>query len=102
MRSAIFAVVATSLAITGCQKEVLKTEVPPAAVTVAAPIQREVLDYDEYTGQLKAIEEVEVRAQVKGYLVDTAFKDGDEVKKGQLLFQIDPAPFKAQLEAAKG
>jgi RND family efflux transporter MFP subunit len=92
-----------SLAILGCQKETAKAAAPPPpAVTVAAPVVREVLDYDDYTGRLAAIEEVEVRARVKGYLESIGFKDGDDVKKGQVLFQIDPRPFDAQVKAAEG
>jgi membrane fusion protein, multidrug efflux system len=75
---------------------------PPPVVTVARPVEREVVDYDEYTGQLKAVAEVDVQAKVRGYLVAIGFKDGDQVKKGQMLFQIDPRPFEAQLQAAEG
>jgi membrane fusion protein, multidrug efflux system len=102
MRSRKFVAVPIFLAILGCQKEAPKAAPPPPAVTVATPIQREVLDYDEYTGQLKAIAEVEVRAQVKGYLTKVGFNDGDEVRKDQLLFQIDPDPFDAQVKIAEG
>src|SRR6185503_6217649 len=80
------------LAPSGCNKETAKATPAPPAVTVSSPIVREVLDYDEYTGRLTAVEEVEVRARVKGYLNSVGFKDGDDVKKDQLLFQIDPRP----------
>src|SRR5687768_14773162 len=90
------------LATSGCDKAVAKSAPPPPAVTVAAPVVREVLDYDEYTGKLMAVEEVEVRARVKGYLDSVGFKDGDEVKKGHTLFQIDPRPFDAQVKVAEG
>jgi RND family efflux transporter MFP subunit len=86
----------------GCKKAVAKTAPPPPTVTVAMPIEREVLDYDEYTGKLVEVEKVEVRAQVRGYLQSIGFKDGDEVTKGQMLFQIDPKTFEAQLQSAKG
>jgi RND family efflux transporter MFP subunit len=75
---------------------------PPPAVTVATPVTREVTDFNEYTGKLMAADEVEIRAKVRGYLESIGFKDGDEVKKGQLLFQIDPRPFDAAVEAAEG
>lgn len=97
------------LGLWGCNREAPKAAAPPPAVTVAKPIAREVVDYNEYTGRLKAAEEVEVRARVKGYLESIGFKDGDEVTKDgdvvtkpHLLFQIDPKPFKATLDAAKG
>ena len=90
------------LAIPGCDKEAQKAAPPPPNVTVSMPIEREVLDFDEYTGKLMAIEEVEVPARVKGYLNSVGFKDGDEVKKDQVLFQIDPRPFDAQVKIAEG
>jgi RND family efflux transporter MFP subunit len=90
------------LAIPGCNKQAQKAAPAPPAVTVSPPIVREVLDYDDYTGRLQAMEEVEVRARVKGYLDTIGFKDGDEIKKGQVLFQIDPRPFDAQVKAAEG
>jgi RND family efflux transporter MFP subunit len=71
-------------------------------VTVAQPVLREVVDVDEYTGRLAAVDDVEVRAKVRGYLDNIAFKDGDEVQKGQVLFQIDPRPFDVTLKAAEG
>jgi RND family efflux transporter MFP subunit len=86
----------------GCQKPAAKAPPPPPTVTVSVPITREVLDFDDYTGRMAAVEEVEVRARVKGYLTAIGFQDGDEVKKNQLLFQIDPRPFDAQLKAAQG
>jgi RND family efflux transporter MFP subunit len=75
---------------------------PPPAVSVASPLEREVTDYDEYTGRLAAVEEVEVRARVRGYLVKVNFTEGAEVKQGDVLFEIDPRPFQAELDAAKG
>lgn len=75
---------------------------PPPAVTISQPIEREILDYDEYTGRTAAVKEVEVRARVSGYLVKVNFKEGAEVAKGDLLFQIDPRPFQAALGVANG
>ena len=89
--------------LTGCNKATAKVATPaPPTVTVSKPVVREVLDYDQYTGRLAAIDEVEVRARVKGYLDSINFKDGDDVKKGQLLFQIDPRPFDATVKTAEG
>ncbi len=70
---------------------------PPPAVTVAQPIGKEVIEWDEYTGRLEATETVEVRARVDGYLDKVLFKDGARVKKGDRLFVIDPRPYQAQL-----
>ena len=61
---------------------------PPPAVSVAPPLEREVLDYEEYTGHIAAVEEVEVRSRVRGYLVKVNFVEGTEVKQGDVLFEI--------------
>ncbi len=75
---------------------------PPPVVMVSQPVEREVRDYYEYTGRTAAVEAVEVRARVSGYLVKINFQEGSVVKKGDLLFQIDPRPFQAVLDQAKG
>jgi RND family efflux transporter MFP subunit len=75
---------------------------PPLVVTISQPIERQVVDHDEYTGRTTAVEEVEIRARVSGYLVKVNFTEGAEVSKGELLFQIDSRPFQATLDAAKG
>lgn len=74
---------------------------PPAAVTVAKPIKRTVFDYDEYVGRFTAINSVEVRARVSGYLDKVHFKDGQLVKQGDLLFTIDKRPFQNTLDQAR-
>jgi RND family efflux transporter MFP subunit len=82
---------------------------PPAPpVTVSSPLKREVVEWDEYTGQFSPVEYVELRARVSGYLTEIHFQDGQTVNKGDLLFVIDPRPYeielanaKAQLEQAK-
>lgn len=66
---------------------------PPTPVTVAAPIKRQVIDYDEYVGRFIAVYSVEVRARVSGYLDAVHFKDGQLVKEGDLLFTIDRRSF---------
>jgi len=75
---------------------------PPPEVTVSKPVRREVTDYFEFPGQTAAVEEVAVRARVAGYLVKIAFEDGQEVKQGDLLFEIDPRPYQAELDRATG
>jgi RND family efflux transporter MFP subunit len=75
---------------------------PPPEVSVASPIEREVIDYDDYTGRIAAVEEVEVRARVRGYLIKINFTEGTMVNQGDLLFEIDPRPFQTELDAAKG
>ena len=74
---------------------------PPPAVSVAKPIKRTVTDYDEYVGRFTAINSVEVRARVSGYLDGVHFKDGQIVKQGDLLFTIDKRPFQNTLDQAR-
>jgi len=74
---------------------------PPPAVTVAAPLLREVADWDDYVGRFEAIESVEVKPRVSGYLQSVHFRDGDFVRAGQLLFTIDQRPAQAQVEQAR-
>jgi RND family efflux transporter MFP subunit len=73
----------------------------PPAVTVAHPLRHEVVEWDDYTGQFAAVEYVELRARVSGYLTEIHFEDGQMVKKGDLLFVIDPRPFQAALNMAE-
>ncbi|MCJ2095515.1 efflux RND transporter periplasmic adaptor subunit [Methylobacterium sp. J-072] len=74
---------------------------PPPKVTVAKPVVREIVEQDQYTGRFDAIDYVEVRARVTGYLEKINFTDGQTVKKGDLLFVIDRRPYKAALEQAQ-
>jgi RND family efflux transporter MFP subunit len=74
---------------------------PPPAVTVANPSRRAVTDQDEYVGRFVAIDSVEIRAKVSGYLDRVDFTDGQTVKQGDLLFTIDKRPFQTVLDQAK-
>lgn len=74
---------------------------PPPAVTVAEPTKRKIIDYDEYAGRFVAIDSVEVRARVSGYLEKVFFTDGQLVKQGDLLFSIDKRPFQNTLDQAR-
>ena len=71
------------------------------SVTVAQPLQRKIVEYDEFTGQFAPVEFVEVRSRVSGYLQAIQFKEGQIIKKGDLLVVIDPRPFEAALASAK-
>jgi len=71
---------------------------PPPTVTVAKPAQRTVVDYDEYVGRFVAVDSVEIRSRLSGYLSAIHFTDGQMVKKGDLLFTIDRRPFEIALE----
>lgn len=72
----------------------------PPVVMVAAPIKKTVTDYHDYTGRTDAPESVDVRTRVSGYLMKIAFDAGREVKKDQLLFEIDARPYQAVLDRA--
>lgn len=74
---------------------------PPPQVTVASPVTKQVTDTDEYVGRFVAIDEVNVRARVSGYLDKIHFTDGQLVKEGDLLFTIDQRPFKIALDQAQ-
>jgi RND family efflux transporter MFP subunit len=71
-------------------------------VTVAKPIQKQIVDRSEFTGRMAAVDNVDVRPRVSGYIDSVAFKEGDLVTKGQLLVIIDPRPYQAALDQAKG
>ena len=73
----------------------------PPAVTVSTPLQKEITEWDEFTGQFAAVDYVEVRARVSGYLTEIHFQDGQMVKQGDLLFVIDPRPYEATLAVAQ-
>ena len=74
---------------------------PPPGVKIAQPLAQDVTEWDEYTGRIEAVSSVDVRARVSGYLEKVNFKAGAKVKKGDLLFLIDPKPFTAQLNYAE-
>jgi len=74
---------------------------PPSVVTVALPLSRMVTDWDDYVGRFEASQAVEIRPRVSVQLVGIHFKDGDIVRRGQLLFTIDPRPFTAALAEAQ-
>jgi len=88
------------LALPACKKETAAT-MPPPAVTVAGVQEREVQDFVVFTGRTEAVQTVDVRARVSGYLTETRFKDGQEVKKGDVLFIIDPRPYQADYDRAQ-
>ncbi len=73
----------------------------PAEVSVSNPLQRPTIEWDEYTGRFEAVESVEVRARISGYLDEVLFTDGQTVNKGDVLFRIDPRPFERALDQAK-
>jgi membrane fusion protein, multidrug efflux system len=86
----------------GCDsKPVAGSAPPPPPVTVARPLQKTITEWDEYTGRFTALESVEVRARVSGYIDSIHFNEGQFVKQGDLLFVIDPRPYRLAVEQAK-
>lgn len=73
----------------------------PADVSVSNPVRRPIIEWDEYTGRFDAVEAVDVRARISGYLDAVRFTDGQMVNKGDQLFSIDPRPFERALDQAK-
>src|SRR5690349_23889033 len=93
---------AAGLTQVGCDNNAAaRTEPPPPKVSVARPELRQVVDFDPYNGWVQAVESVDVRSRVRGHLDKIHFKDGDLVKKGQLLFELDPRPIQADVEREK-
>ena len=96
---AALSIAAAFLLLAGCgegQKQA--SAPPPPTVTVAKPIERTVVDQDEYVGRFVAVDSVEIRSRVSGYLSEIHFTDGQLVKKGDLLFVIDHKPFQIALD----
>ena len=90
------------LALSGCGAEPPPPAPQTPEVSVAVPVAKEFADYEDFTGKTDAVSKVDIRARVSGYLIKVAFKDGDIVKKGDLLYEIDPRPFQADLDQAMG
>jgi len=86
----------------GCEREQEAPRRYQPRVTVAPVRQQSVPAYLDFVGNLKAVQEVEIRARVEGYLIKRAFRDGADVSRGDLLFVIDPQEYEAELERAQG
>ncbi|MFL5100778.1 MAG: efflux RND transporter periplasmic adaptor subunit [Xanthobacteraceae bacterium] len=89
-------------ALVGCDGKPAASSVPPPpSVAVARPLQKVINEWDEFTGRFTAVETVEVRARVSGFIDSIHFKEGQIVKQGDLLFVIDPRPYRIAVEQAK-
>jgi RND family efflux transporter MFP subunit len=97
-RLAAFALAAL---LAGCGESQQAAAPPDPAVTVAPPVRKTVVDQDEYVGRFVAVDSVDIRARVTGYLDQVHFTDGQMVKQGDLLFTIDRRPFQTALDQAK-
>jgi RND family efflux transporter MFP subunit len=104
MRISTVSVVGVSwalLSIGGCGKPGSSAQsAPPPQVSVAQVLEKRVKDWDEFTGRLQAVETVEIRPRVSGYIDKVAFTEGSQVKSGDLLFIIDPRPYQAEFDRA--
>jgi RND family efflux transporter MFP subunit len=100
LRRTLPAIAAGALAtlMTGCGRSGAQQQPPPPAVTVAAVGQEDIVEWDEFTGHTEAVESVEVRPYVSGYIQEVRFQSGQLVKKGDVLFTIDPRWFKADYD----
>jgi membrane fusion protein, multidrug efflux system len=85
----------------GCDGKSSANSPPPPAVTVAHPLQKSITEWDEYTGRFTALETVEIRARVSGFIDSVHFQEGQIVKKDDLLFVIDQRPYQIAVELAK-
>src|SRR5712672_3229410 len=96
-------IVLLAVTLSGCgDKPPQQPAAGPPPVTVAQPVKRTVTDWDEFTGRFEAIQEVQVRARVGGFVTSVEFRDGSIVKAGDLLYVIDARPFEAVAEQADG
>lgn len=93
------AFILTCLVVSGCGKNKSEPMAPPAPVVTVAPVvEKELIEWTEFTGQTEAVEAVEVRPRVSGYIQEVRFQSGQLVKKGDVLFVIDPRPYQAEVE----
>src|SRR5438874_2110658 len=92
---------AASVLSAGCKKKP-PAPPPPPVVEVVEVQPQDVPIYHDWIGSLDGLVNAQIRAQVNGYLLSQNYREGDSLKKGDLLFQIDPRPFEAALEQAKG
>jgi RND family efflux transporter MFP subunit len=100
LRSFLFAtaLVVWVVAVSGCKQMVAPKAPPPPAVTVSQPVQRDVIRWDQYSGYLTSPKTVTVSARVSGLIEEAPFQEGAIVHAGDLLFKIDPRPFKADVD----
>ena len=100
-RALLYVLTGWCVLLNACQQQQAAPPPPPPKVTVSQPVVRDVVEWDEYTGRLEAVESVDIRPRVSGYLQSVHFTDGAIVKKGALLFVIDPRPYQAELNRTK-
>ena len=97
----IFALYVVCELFLGCTKPAPPAAPPPPPVTIAKPIKKEIVEWNVFTGRTDAVESVDIRPRVSGYIDNITFRAGDRVDKGDLLFVIDPRPYRAALDQAE-
>jgi RND family efflux transporter MFP subunit len=98
----LIVIIAMSFALAGCGRGNAAIKLPDTEVLVAPPIQQDVPVHNEWVATLDGYVNAEIRPQVSGYLIKQNYQEGSFVRKGQVLFEIDPRPFEATLDGAKG
>src|SRR5689334_3349419 len=93
-------VIAAALSLASCSSKP-PAPPPPPSVSVAPVLQRDLAEWDEFSGRLQAVDQVEIRPRVSGYIRHVTFTEGREVRKGETLFEIDPRPYHADLDRAQ-
>lgn len=101
LKPACWAAVVLCILSAGCKQSTQAPAPPPPPVTVATPVDKEIVEWDEYTGRTAAVESVDVRPRVSGYIDQIRFKDGQLVKPGDVLFVIDQRPYQHVLDQDK-
>ena len=94
-----FGILSILLTATGCKKKALPQQ-GPLPVNVLTVVEKEVNEWDEFTGRLEAVESVDIRPRVSGYITEIHFEAGAIIKKGDLLYVIDPRPYQADFDRA--
>ena len=97
----VAAFAAVSLIVVDCSKSTANKSAPPLPVNVVTVVEKEVNEWDEFTGRLDPVESVDIRPRVSGYITEIHFEAGAIVKKGDLLYVIDPRPYQADFDRAK-
>src|SRR5258705_559222 len=99
---AIIAPIILSLWLAGCGRSNAAIKLPDTEVLVARPVQQDVPIHNEWVATLDGYVNAEIRPQVSGYVIGQSYKEGTVVRKGQVLFEIDPRPFQAALDRTNG
>jgi multidrug efflux system membrane fusion protein len=91
-----------TLGVVGCQQKPALQALPPPTVVVAKPVNKQIVEWQYFTAQTRAVDTVTITPRVTGYIDNISFKEGDVVDVGDLLYVIDPRPYQAALDQAKG